>query len=143
MLARRPCCVCWRAACAPPLAPDLTVHDHVLLIATTWFETSFEVQDAADRVLEEFHLAALATRFPHELSSGQTQLLGLALIFVRPFDVLLLDEPEQRLDPDRVVVLAEALVSRRRAGATCIIATHSEALATLVANQTIVLGDPQ
>ena len=87
-----------------------------------------------------FGLTALGARFPHELSSGQTQLFGLALVFVRPFDVLLLDEPEQRLDPGRVELLAQAMLERRAAGATIIAATHSSILADRTADLTVTLG---
>lgn len=124
----------------PPMASDLTVFDHVALVASTWETNPGSVEAVTRRVLAEFGLTTLGTRFPHELSSGQTQLFGLALVFVRPFDVLLLDEPEQRLDPGRVELLAQAMLERRAAGATIIAATHSSTLADRTADLTITLG---
>lgn len=124
----------------PPMASDLTVFDHVALVASTWENSPGMVEAATRRVLAEFGLTALGARFPHELSSGQTQLFGLALVFVRPFDVLLLDEPEQRLDPGRVELLAQAMLERRAAGATIIAATHSSILADRTADLTVTLG---
>ena len=125
----------------PPLAPDRTVRDHIALVSSTWEETPDAVEAATRQVLEEFGLTALGTCFPHELSSGQTQLLSLALVFVRPFDVLLLDEPEQRLDPVRLALLADAMRTRRAAGATIIAATHSSSLAEATADLTVTLGE--
>ena len=123
----------------PPMASDLTVFDHVALVSSTWENDPASVEPATARVLSEFGLTKLGSRFPHELSSGQTQLFGLALVFVRPFDVLLLDEPEQRLDADRVELLAQAMLARRASGATIIVATHSGTLAERTANLTITL----
>ena len=128
----------------PPMAPDLTVRDHVAMVATTWVDRERDgaevgPAEVADGVLEELGLTALAMRFPHELSSGQTQLFGLALVLARPFDVLVLDEPEQRLDPDRVETVAKVLNARREAGATLVVATHSQVLADALDGGTLLL----
>lgn len=123
----------------PPMASDLTLFDHVALVSSTWERNPDAVDAATRRVLEDFGLTRLGARFPYELSSGQTQLLGLALVFVRPFDVLLLDEPEQRLDPGRIEMLARAMLARRDEGATIVAATHSGVLADLTADLTVTL----
>jgi ABC-type multidrug transport system ATPase subunit len=67
------------------------------------------------------------------------QLLGLAMTLARPFDVLILDEPEQRLDPEHVESMARVLRARRERGATLVLATHSSALADRVGGQTVWL----
>lgn len=113
----------------PPTAPDLTVREHLLLVASTWCDDALAAESAAERTLGELALVGLAKRFPHELSSGQTQLFGLALVLVRPFDVLIVDEPEQRLDVEHVDRVARVLLRRRDAGATLVVATHSRSLA--------------
>lgn len=123
----------------PPMAVDLTVRDHVLLVATTWVDDGDAAADLADGVIAELGIDWLGERYPHELSSGQTQLFGLALVLARPFDVLILDEPEQRLDPEHVDAVIEVLRARRDAGATLVIATHSSVLADALADQTVVL----
>lgn len=123
----------------PPMAPDLTVSDHVLLVASTWMHDARAASEIARDVLEELGLAALRDRFPHELSSGQTQLLGLALVLARPFEVLIVDEPEQRLDPEHVEAVIRVLRIRRDRGATLVIATHSPVLAGALAGRTLFL----
>lgn len=125
----------------PPMAADLTVFDHVALVSSTWETNPGSVDAVSRRVLDEFGLTEVGTRFPHELSSGQTQLFGLALVFVRPFEVLLIDEPEQRLDLGRIELLSQAMLSRRAAGATIIAATHSNTLAACTADLTITPGE--
>lgn len=123
----------------PPMAPDLTVFDHVAFVATTWLDSVREVEQATQGVLADLGLTTLGRRFVHELSSGQIQLFGLALVLVRPCDVLVLDEPEQRLDPGRISLVARTLNARRAAGATLIVATHSVQLADAIADRTLVL----
>ncbi|MCJ1707111.1 ATP-binding cassette domain-containing protein [Microbacterium sp. VKM Ac-2923] len=123
----------------PPMAPDLTVRDHVELVASTWYDDAEEVSDAADGILELLRLRDLDKRFPHELSSGQMQLFGLALILVRPSEVLLLDEPEQRLDPQRLGYVIDALRQVRDAGTAIIIATHSDVLSSELADSVVWL----
>ena len=125
----------------PPMAPDLTVRDHVLLVAATWAESGPEAERIAQEVLAEFGLEALARRFPHELSSGQTQLFGLALVLARPFDALVLDEPEQRLDADRIVTVIAAVRRRQALGATVVIATHSDAIEAGLDGHTVWLRE--
>lgn len=124
----------------PPMAPDLTVRDHVLLVASTWMGDPSRALRLADDVLDELGLLGLAHRFPHELSSGQTQLFGMALILARPFDVLILDEPEQRLDPEHLDTAIRALRMRRDAGAALVIATHDVRLADALADSELWLG---
>lgn len=123
----------------PPMAPDLTVSDHVLMVATTWMDDPRAAAELADRVIAELGLTALGQRFPHELSSGQTQLFGIALVLARPFDVLILDEPEQRLDPEHVESVIRVLRARRDGGATIVVATHSPVLADGLADHTLWL----
>jgi len=123
----------------PPMAPDLTVFDHVLLVATTWMDRSTAAADLARGVIAELGLTALSERFPHELSSGQTQLFGLALVLARPFEVLILDEPEQRLDFEHVESVIRVLRARRDRGATLVVATHSQVLADGLADRILQL----
>ena len=124
----------------PPMAPDLTVFDHVLLVATTWLDEPASASELARGVVAELGLAALGERFPHELSSGQAQLFGIALVLARPFEVLILDEPEQRLDPEHVQSVIDVLDARRGQGATLVIATHSQVIADGLADHTLDLN---
>lgn len=112
----------------PQTARDLTVAEHLRFIAATWGSPAAAAAVQAEQLLEELSLEQLGTRFPHELSSGQSQLVSLALTFARPARVLLLDEPEQRLDPHRLGLVSDAIRRRARAGAAIVLATHSPRL---------------
>lgn len=111
----------------PGLYTDLTLRDHLALLRATWPQAP-----TADEAFALFGIEHLAARYPHELSSGQGQLFVLTLAFARPCEVLLLDEPEQRLDPVRRGRLAEAVLARTQAGGIVVLATHSPELADRV-----------
>ncbi|MDN5899075.1 MAG: ABC transporter ATP-binding protein [Brachybacterium sp.] len=118
----------------PQTARDLTVAEHLRFIAATWGVPAEAAAQRAEELLEELVIAPLGRRFPHELSSGQTQLVSLALTFARPARVLLLDEPEQRLDAQRLELVIGALRARAEAGAAMVLATHSPRLLEALAD---------
>ncbi len=125
----------------PPLARNLTLREHLMLVAASWGRTTAESGDRADRLVAEFGITRLGSRFPHELSSGQTQLFALALTLARPFGVLLLDEPEQRLDAERLQRVGGILRDRADRGAAIVVASHSEALVRQIADQVLMLEE--
>ncbi|MCZ4136183.1 hypothetical protein BZG24_30420, partial [Escherichia coli] len=53
---------------------------------------------AVQAELDFFEITAVAGHLPGELSSGQRRKLLLAAVLIRPAELLILDEPEQRLD---------------------------------------------
>jgi len=126
----------------PAYAPDLTLREHLRYISTTWGVTGDEADAAADELLEAFRIDALSRRFVHELSSGQSQLFALATAFVRPFDVLILDEPEQRLDAERRGVVAERVLLAKERGAAIVFASHNGELVERVADAAITVEAP-
>ncbi|OIV37635.1 phosphonate metabolism protein PhnK [Mangrovactinospora gilvigrisea] len=119
--------------------PDLTVREHLELVTV-----AHGVADAAgwiDQVLEDRRLADHGDALPSSLSSGQMQSLLLAAALVRPRDLLVLDEPEQRLDPGARRRLAELLVGEKEDGVAVLLATHHPELAEEVADRMIALED--
>lgn len=76
---------------------DLTVREHLEFTARAHGDGDPEA--LIDSVLADLGLAGVADRFPFALSQGQRRRLGLAACFVRPRKLLVLDEPEQNLDP--------------------------------------------
>lgn len=125
----------------PPLARDLTLREYLVLIALSWGRDVDDAAARADDLLDELGIGRLASRFPHELSSGQTQLYLVAVTLARPFEVLVLDEPEQRLDPDRLVLVGDALLRRKAEGATVVLASHSGSLVDRIADQVLHVSE--
>lgn len=134
----------YRASCAaligpPQTARDLTVIEHLQFVAATWGTSAAAAREQADALLTELALTGLARRFPHELSSGQSQLVALALTLARPCEVLLLDEPEQRLDLERLGLVIEAIRARADQGVAVVLATHSPRLLEELADRRLHL----
>ncbi|TCL81491.1 MULTISPECIES: ABC transporter ATP-binding protein [unclassified Rathayibacter] len=123
----------------PPFERDLTLEEHLEMVALSWGAPLAEARRTAVAGLDALGLGALARRFPHELSSGQTQLLSLALVLARPGEVLLLDEPEQRLDVDRVPLVIEVLREAAR-GRAVLIASHNPLLTSALATRVLELS---
>lgn len=124
---------------APTSYRDLTLADHLTLIDASWGRDPDTCPERVDAGLDLLEIGHLAARFPHELSSGQSQLFRLALTFFRPSRLLILDEPEQRLDTAKRDLLGRLLRERTAAGATIIMASHDPALTETVADQVIDL----
>lgn len=120
--------------------PDLTVREHLILVAVG-HGLGRRADAAVDRVLADHRLAGHAGSRPSALSSGQTQSLLLASAFVRPHDLLVLDEPEQRLDSRARTELTERLSAHKERGTAILLATHDAELAAAVADQVLTLED--
>lgn len=131
----------------PTLYPDLTLRDHIALIVGSWSgdtdlrgDPQIAWRGFGESALERFGIAHLDTRFPHELSSGQRQLVSLAVTLARPSSVILLDEPEQRLDPDRRQLLGDTILAAREAGVAVAFASHDPQLVARVADSEVHVG---
>ncbi|MGP3973627.1 ABC transporter ATP-binding protein [Streptomyces sp. 8N114] len=119
--------------------PDLTVREHLELITVAHGVADADVW--LDQVLADRRLSGHADQLPSALSSGQTQSLQLAAALVRPRDLLVLDEPEQRLDPSARIRLAELLRGEKADGVAVLLATHQAELVHAVADHVVVLED--
>jgi ABC-type multidrug transport system ATPase subunit len=120
--------------------PDLTAREHLLLVAIA-HGAGAEAEELADSALAECRLDAHADALPLALSSGQRQALQLAAALVRPRRILVLDEPEQRLDPSARRWLAGLLENEKKRGVAVLLATHHTELADAIADEVIVLLD--
>ncbi len=89
--------------------PDLSVVEHLDLLARA--HGIHDPDSLVDEVLGEVQLVPQASQLPSTLSSGQRRRLALATAFVRPRRLLVLDEPEQRLDVEGVEWLGQRLKS--------------------------------
>lgn len=119
--------------------PALTVAEHLFLTAR-----GHGVQDArtlVEEILDEFGLGAHGTALPVTLSSGQRRRLLLAAGFVRPRALLVLDEPEQRLDRRMQLALADRLLAEKDTGGAVLVATHDPDLLRAVADTAVLVGD--
>ena len=121
--------------------PDLSVVEHLDLLARA--HGIAEPDELVDEVLEEVQLVPQSGQLPGTLSSGQRRRLALATAFVRPRKLLILDEPEQRLDTEGLEWLAGRLKSERQKGLAIVFASHEPSLVQNVATRVVELGAPR
>lgn len=124
----------------PVLYDDLSVAEHVeylapLYGATEWNETS-------KVLIENLGLSARVDDLPSGFSRGLRQKTSLLLGFLRPFDILLVDEPFVGLDESGKTALLELLDEAKANGATVVVASHQLELAAR-ADRAIVLREGQ
>ena len=124
---------------SPTAYRDLTIGDHLVLVDATWGQDPAMCAERALAQLHALEIDHLATRFPHELSSGQQQLFHLALTLMRPARILLLDEPEQRLDTAKRELLVEILTVRAESGTGLVIACHDPDITDALADSILDL----
>lgn len=120
--------------------PDLSVVEHLDLLARAH---GLDDPDAlVDEVLEEVQLVAQASQLPNTLSSGQRRRLALATAFVRPRHLLVLDEPEQRLDVEGVEWLGRRLRQDLNEGLAVVLASHEPSLLKAIGAREVRLEAP-
>ena len=134
----------WRAvalvADQPTWYPGLTVREHLELVRLT-HEPVRGWCLRADELIDAFGLSARANAVPLDLSSGQRQRLSLAAALARPSRLLLLDEPEQSLDPGFRHELAGVLLQYTAHGGTVVMATHDLDFAAAAGARQVLLAD--
>ncbi|MDF8264756.1 ABC transporter ATP-binding protein [Luteipulveratus flavus] len=119
---------------------ELTLQDHLVLVDQTWGGARDTCADRVNAMLSRLDIELLRHRFLHEMSSGQRQLADIAMTLIRPSGVLLLDEPEQRLDTERRALLAQVLMEAKRAGAALLVACHDETVTEAIADDVVTLA---
>ncbi len=90
-------------------------------------------------MLREVGLVPQSAQLPGTLSSGQRRRLALASAFVRPRRLLVLDEPEARLDEAGVAWLTERLLREKADGLGILFASHDPVLTRAVADRVLDL----
>ncbi|HUS61745.1 MAG TPA: ABC transporter ATP-binding protein [Acidimicrobiales bacterium] len=121
----------------PVLYDDLSVDEHLAFIAA--LHGVEDAKPSADALLERLSLEERRDDLPVRFSRGMRQKTAIAIAFIRPFDLLLVDEPFVGLDPsgqeEMRVMLAEA-----SGAATVMVATHEMSFLQ-VATRCIALRD--
>ena len=119
--------------------PSLTVREHLLLVAR-----GHSLDDPETRVEEELEFFGLVGRshaIPDALSSGQRRRLLLAAGMIRPSSLLILDEPEQRLDPRMRVALSDRIAAHAKDGGAVVLVTHDPQLLLATASTCLVIDE--
>ena len=106
----------------PTFYDDLTLWEHLEYVALLHGNDDWE-QLASD-LLGHLGLFDRADDMPNRFSRGLKQKAAIALGFIRPFELLIVDEPFVGLDARGKEALLELLEQASAEGATVVVATH-------------------
>lgn len=85
-----------------------------------------DVDIVVQKVMQQFRVFELASRYPKQLSGGQRQRVALARLMAYEPDVLLLDEPFSALDEDLKEDLLQKLKSELQISKPVIFVSHDK-----------------
>jgi ABC-type multidrug transport system ATPase subunit len=106
----------------PVFYDDLSVWEHLEFIARMHGTDDWE-QHAVD-LLDAVGIVDRADDLPMTFSRGLKQKAAIAMAFVRPFDIMVVDEPFVGLDRTGRAALLELFRSAHADGAALMVATH-------------------
>lgn len=118
---------------------SLSLREHLQLVARG--HSVPDADAAVDGELDFFELKERSDSVPAAVSSGQRRRLLLASALIRPSSLLILDEPEQRLDPAMRERLGRRIKSYADDGGTVLLVTHDPALLMATAGRCLLIGD--
>jgi ABC-2 type transport system ATP-binding protein len=121
----------------PLLFPDLTLREHGQFVAGAWgvADGGFEL------LLERLGIDDVIDDIPATFSRGMRQKAGLALSFLRPASVVLVDEPFSGLDDAGRAAFLELLRDVCSRGAAAVVATHALSRVSSFASRLIRLEE--
>jgi ABC-type multidrug transport system ATPase subunit len=106
----------------PVFYDDLSLAEHLEYVAA--LHGAEDDGARAAKLLERLGLGNWTDSLPAEFSHGMRQKASIALALIRPFSILLADEPFDGLDPPSREAFFELLTEVREAGAAVIVSTH-------------------
>jgi osmoprotectant transport system ATP-binding protein len=135
------------------LFPHWTIEDNIATVPRLLKWREARVRDRVSELLELFRLdpPTYRSKYPHQLSGGEQQRVGVARSLAADPELLLMDEPFAAIDPiTRDTLQAELAHIHRASGKTIVFVTHDieEALrlATVIAmmdrGRIVQLGTP-
>jgi NitT/TauT family transport system ATP-binding protein len=124
------------------ILPWLTVGKNVELALIGRGVKEKDREARVEEVLEELGLLAFRERYPHELSGGMKQRVGLARAFITNPEVIFLDEPFSELDFFTARSLREVLTLMwKKYGTTIVMVSHYIDEAVLLSDRIAVFSE--
>ena len=113
------------------LLPEFNAMENIVIAQKIYGKSNGIVKEDAIRLLEEINLAKRALHRPAKLSGGEQQRVAIARALVNNPSIVLADEPTGNLDFESSKNVADILIRTvRSSGASALIATHSQELAS-------------
>jgi len=109
------------------LLDDLTVQENIDLPLSYKDIPRAQRQSLVADVLDRFQIVAKKDLYPHQLSGGQQQLVGIARAVIHKPALLLADEPTGNLHSAQAKEIMELFRELNQRGTTIVQVTHSDA----------------
>ena len=121
------------------LLMDRTVFDNVALPLVIEGVSHKETKKRVEAALEKVHLGSKIRCYPHMLSGGEQQRIGIARAIVNKPPILLADEPTGNLDPKLSLEIIRLFEEFNDMGVAVLIATHDLGLIARLKYRTLTL----
>ncbi len=122
------------------LIDELTVYENIEMPLLYRKVKRSQRKAMVAEMLDKFNIVAKKDLFPHQLSGGQQQVVGVARAIIGSPKLLLADEPTGNLHSEQSDQIMEIFKKLNQEGVTIIQVTHSEKMASY-GNRTINLKD--
>jgi len=121
------------------LLPSKTAFENVAFALEVSGHPEKEIEDLVPQVLDMVGLSKKIKNFPHELSGGEKQRVGIARAMISQPEVLVADEPTGNLDPENSEEIIKLLLKINELGTTIILATHENEIVDILGKRVIRL----
>lgn len=122
-----------------PLYQDMLVFEYLDFVASAHRLKSRQKQQALTRAVEETGISQVYSQPIGELSKGYKQRVGLAAAIIHQPDILILDEPQEGLDPNQRTEIRK-LIKKLGTERTVILSTHVLPEVTAVCDRVIIIN---
>lgn len=123
----------------PSLYEELTVWEHLELVAMSRGMVQQDFTKKAGNLLKQFSMEKLRHEFPGGFSKGTRQKLMILCSILASPDLYLIDEPFNGLDPLAIEEVLESLAQEKRRGAGIFLCTHVLETAQRICDRFIVM----
>lgn len=105
-----------------------TVYENVAFAMEVCDYGAKQIEQRVPEILEKVGLSDVRHHFPHMLSGGEKQRVGIARALIHEPRLIIADEPTGNLDPKTASSIVDVFSKLHLSGATVIFATHNHHL---------------
>lgn len=123
------------------LMPHMSIYDNIVMVPKLLKYSSIEMETIAKDLMKKVNLPLeLLDKYPHELSGGMQQRIGVIRALAANQDIILMDEPFGALDPITRNTLQRLVKSlQREMKKTFILVTHDMDEAISLADKIVIM----
>jgi cell division transport system ATP-binding protein len=121
------------------LLSNRTVYQNVAFAMEVVEASRREIDKRVPQLLKLVGLEDRSDHYPHQLSGGEQQRVGIARALVNNPHYLIADEPTGNLDPDTARGIVQLLVEINRRGATVVMATHARDIVNALGRRVVAI----